>query len=106
MLEQLPNLTGKKIMYFENQAKEVGNDSNKLWSVLHDLAGKKNKTQLVRLESSEVANYLNDYFLRKLQRLRENKLNLSENIALQKQKVEYRSEKPEEPFNLLLQYFW
>ncbi len=61
----------------------------KLWNVLNELTGRKNKNNPSFLEAndkfitkpSEIANYLNDYFISKLENLRESMPNLSNDIS-------------------------
>ena len=75
----------KKKIYFENQLQKVGNDSKKLWNVLNQLTGKKNKVNPSFLEADnkfiikpvDIADYTNDYFISKLDKLGENMPNLS-----------------------------
>lgn len=64
----------KNKIYFENQVNNVGNDSKKVWKVLNNLTGRKNKDNPSFLEAEdkfitkpvEIANHLNDYFIGKL----------------------------------------
>lgn len=61
----------KKKTYFEDQVQKVGNDSKKLWNVLNQLTGDKNKINLAFLETDntfitkplDIANYINDCFI-------------------------------------------
>lgn len=79
----------KRKIYFDNQFHKVGNDSKKIWKVLNKLTGRKNKDNPLFLEAGdkfitkpvEIANYLNDYFISKLDKLKENMPNLSDDIS-------------------------
>jgi len=63
----------KKKIYFDNHVKNISNDNRKLWNVLNQLTGKKNKINPSFLETGDklitnpmyIANHLNDYFILK-----------------------------------------
>lgn len=70
----------KKKVYYENKINEIKNDSRKVWSTLNSLMGKSHRSTPSFLETeghfltkpTEIANYLNNYFIKKIDDLRNN----------------------------------
>ncbi len=70
----------KKKLCYENRINKIKNDSRKVWSTLNSLLGKSHRPTPSFLEteglfltkSTETANYLNNYFIKKIKDLRNN----------------------------------
>lgn len=79
----------KKKVYYENRINDIKYNSKKLWNTVNDLLGRKNKLTPSFLEveggfitkPSEIANHFNEYFIGKIDKLRNDMPDTDNNIS-------------------------